>query len=132
MKWITRERVKVDRVACPWLINKFVDPEAEFLFVPTDQVVVLGEREGAIRYDVPGVELGHHGMECSFEAILKRRQLSSLLSHLHPKPRLLPAPASSFALRLRSPRRSRRRAGRGRWPHTGQRRFAQQVLAIGR
>lgn len=70
MKWITRQNVKVDRVACPWLISKFVDPEAEFLYVPTDQVMEVAEREGATPYDVKGVELGHHGKECSFEAIL--------------------------------------------------------------
>ena len=76
MKWITRERVKVDRVACPWLIRKFVDPAAEFLFVPADQVMAVAEREGAIAYDVAGVELGHHGQECSFEAILKKYDLT--------------------------------------------------------
>ena len=77
MKWITRERVKVDRVACPWLIKKFVDPEAEFLFVPTEQVPVVAEREGAIPFDTKGAELGHHGEECSFEAILRRYDLTS-------------------------------------------------------
>jgi hypothetical protein len=77
MKWITRERVKVDRVACPWLIKKFVDPAAEFLFVPADQVIALAEREGATPYDVKGVELGHHGKACSFEAILKQYDLNS-------------------------------------------------------
>src|SRR5437868_12583228 len=77
MKWITREHVKVDRVACPWLIKKFVDPDAEFLFVPNDQVTEVAEREGAIPYDVKGVELGHHGKECSFEAILKKYGLTS-------------------------------------------------------
>lgn len=76
MKWITRERVKVDRVACPWLIRKFVDPQAEFLFVPADQVMALAEREGAIPFDVPNVELGHHGKECSFDAILKKHNLT--------------------------------------------------------
>lgn len=76
MKWITREHVKVDRVACPWLIRKFVDPRAEFLFVPADQVMAVAAREGATPYDVPGVELGHHGQECSFEAILKRYDLT--------------------------------------------------------
>jgi hypothetical protein len=76
MKWITREKVKVDRVACPWLIRKFVDPQAEFLFVPTDQVMAIAEREGATPYDVKGVELGHHGKECSFEAILKKYDLT--------------------------------------------------------
>lgn len=77
MKWITREHVKVDRVACPWLIRKFVDPKAEFLFVPADQVAAVAEREGAIPYDVKGVELGHHGKECSFDAIVKKHGLGS-------------------------------------------------------
>lgn len=77
MKWITRERVKVDRVACPWLIKKFVDPQAEFLFVPADQVMATAERQGAIPYDVPDVELGHHGKECSFDAILKKYRLTT-------------------------------------------------------
>jgi hypothetical protein len=75
MKWITRERVKVDRVACPWLISKFVDREAEFLFVPRDQVRSVAQREGAISYDCEGDELGHHGKECSFEAILRKYNL---------------------------------------------------------
>lgn len=77
MKWITREHVKVDRVACPWLIKKFVDPQAEFLFVPTNQVMAQAEKLGAIPYDVQGVELGHHGPECSFEAILKKYKLTN-------------------------------------------------------
>ena len=76
MKWITRERVKVDRVACPWLIKKFVDPQAEFLFVPAEQVMEAAAREKAIPYDVKDVELGHHGKECSFEAILKKYNLT--------------------------------------------------------
>jgi hypothetical protein len=76
MKWITREKVKVDRVACPWLIQKFVDPQAEFLFAPAAEVPVVAEQEGAIPYDVAGVELGHHGQECSFEAILKKYGLT--------------------------------------------------------
>ncbi len=75
MKWITREKVKVDRVACPWLIRKFVDPQAEFLFVPSDQVTAVAERESATPYDVKDVELGHHGQECSFEAILRKYDL---------------------------------------------------------
>lgn len=75
MKWITRERVKVDRVACPWLIRKFVDPEAEFLFVPAGEVMGEAERVGATPFDVPGAALGHHGRECSFEAILKAHGL---------------------------------------------------------
>jgi hypothetical protein len=77
MKWITRERVKVDRVACPWLIKKFVDQEAEFVFVPADQVMEEAKRLGAVPYDVKDVELGHHGKECSFEAILKKYALVS-------------------------------------------------------
>lgn len=75
MKWITRERVKVDRVACPWLIKKFVDPHAEFLFVPRETVMETAAREEAIPFDVEGVELGHHGQECSFEAILHKHGL---------------------------------------------------------
>jgi hypothetical protein len=75
MKWVTRERVKVDRVACPWLIKKFVDPQAEFLFVPAAEVMEAARREGAIPYDVPDVELGHHGKECSFDAIVKKYNL---------------------------------------------------------
>jgi hypothetical protein len=77
MKWITREKVRVDRVACPWLIKKFVDPDAEFLFVPTNKVFEIAEKEKAIPYDVKGVELGHHGKECSFEAILKKHNLTN-------------------------------------------------------
>ena len=77
MKWITREHVKVDRVACPWLIKKFVDKDAEFLFVPPDKVMDEAKRLDAIPYDVKNVELGHHGQECSFEAILKKYKLAS-------------------------------------------------------
>ena len=72
MKWVTRQNVKVDRVACPWLIKKFVDPEAEFLFVPPDQVIPTAEREDATPFDVPDVELGHHDGKCSFEAIVEK------------------------------------------------------------
>ncbi len=75
MKWITREHVKVDRVACPWLIRKFVDKDAEFLFVPADTVMEVAKHTGAIPFDVKDVELGHHGKECSFEAILKKYKL---------------------------------------------------------
>jgi hypothetical protein len=75
MKWVTREHVKVDRVACPWLIRKFVDPDAEFLFVPGDQVLAVAAKEGATPFDVPNVELGHHGKECAFDAVVKRHQL---------------------------------------------------------
>ena len=75
MKWVTRARPKVDRVACPWLIKRFVDPEAEFLYVPPDQVMEIAKHEGAIPFDVPNVELGHHGSECSFDAIIKKYNL---------------------------------------------------------
>jgi hypothetical protein len=75
MKWITREKVKVDRVACPWLITKFVDKDAEFLFVPADQVMTVAARKNAIPYDVKDVELGHHGQECSFDAICRKYKL---------------------------------------------------------
>ena len=77
MKWITREHVKVDRVACPWLIKNFVDKDAEFVFVAPDKVMDEAKRLDAIPYDVKDVELGHHGKECSFEAILKKYNLTS-------------------------------------------------------
>ena len=76
MKWITREHVKVDRVACPWLIKKFVDQEAELIFVPAHQVMREATSLGAIPFDAPGAELGHQGEECSFEAILKKYGLT--------------------------------------------------------
>ncbi len=76
MKWITRENVKVDRVACPWLIRKLVDKDAEFYFVPAGEVMKEAERLGATPFDVKGVELGHYGKECSFEAILKKYDLA--------------------------------------------------------
>jgi len=75
MKWITRERARVDRIACPWLIARFVDPEPEFLFVPANQVLEAAKREGAIPYDIPDVELGHHGPRCSFDAFVDRYEL---------------------------------------------------------
>ena len=77
MKWVTRENVHVDRVACPWLIRRFVDAQAEFLFVPADQVMEVASREKATPFDVKGVELGHHGRECSFDAIVKKYGLIS-------------------------------------------------------
>lgn len=80
MKWITQEKVKVDRVACPWLIKKFIDPQAEFLFAPAVEVLTVAEREEAIPYDVAGVEFGHHGQECSFEAMLKKYHLTNNLA----------------------------------------------------
>jgi hypothetical protein len=70
MKWVTRQNASVDRIACPWLIKRFIDPEAEFLYVPAPEVKTVAEREGAIPYDVVGVELGHVDGRCSFESIL--------------------------------------------------------------
>jgi hypothetical protein len=77
MKWVTRERPTVDRIACPWLIQRFVDTEAEFLYVPGDQVIAVAERDGAIPFDVPNAELGHHGDRCSFDAIIDKYGLSN-------------------------------------------------------
>jgi len=82
VKWITREHVKVDRVACPWLIKKFVDADAEFLFVAADKVAEIAEREGAIPFDIPGVELGHHDGKSSFEAIVAKYQINDPAIHL--------------------------------------------------
>jgi len=75
MKWITRERARVDRIACPWLISRFIDPTPEFLFVPANQVADAAKREGAIPFDIPNVELGHHGAACSFDAFVARYEL---------------------------------------------------------
>ncbi|HYM38917.1 MAG TPA: chromate resistance protein ChrB domain-containing protein [Thermoplasmata archaeon] len=80
MKWVTREKAKVDRIACPWLITRFVDPEAEFLFVPREKVLDVAKAEGAIPFDTPGAEL-HHFKEgdderCSFDAIIKKYRLT--------------------------------------------------------
>jgi len=76
MKWVTRSHVHVDRVACPWLISRFVDSEAEFLFVPKSQIARVVEETGAIPFDAPGVELGHSDGKCSFEAILEHYGLT--------------------------------------------------------
>ena len=70
MKWVTRKNANVDRVACPWLIRRFVDRDPEFLYVPTEEVAAVAEREGAIPYDVKDVELGHVDGRCSFESIM--------------------------------------------------------------
>lgn len=78
MKSVTRERPKVDRIACPWLIRRFVDRDVEFLYVPGDQLLAVVERQGAIPFDVPGVELGHHGKDCGFDAIIRRYDLADL------------------------------------------------------
>jgi hypothetical protein len=76
MKWITRERPKIDRIACPWLVRRFIDQSPEFLFVPADQVLAAAEREGAIPYDIPGVKLSHVGELCSFDTFLAEYQLT--------------------------------------------------------
>ncbi len=75
MKWITRSHVHVDRAACPWLITRFVDSDAEFLFVPKNQIEKTARETGAIPFDAPGVELGHHDGRCSFESILLKYEL---------------------------------------------------------
>jgi hypothetical protein len=76
MKWITRERPKIDRIACPWLIARFIDDAPEFLYVPADEVLRLAGETGAVPYDVPGVEMGHVGELCSFDAFLKKYELA--------------------------------------------------------
>jgi hypothetical protein len=76
MKWVTRQKARVDRIACPWLISRFIDKQPTFLFVPASQVMQMAEREGATPYDVPGVELGHHGDRCSFDAFLDKYTLN--------------------------------------------------------
>lgn len=76
MKWVTRSHVHVDRVACPWLISRFVDSDAEFHFVPRTQVQAVAEETGAIPFDAPGVELGHHDGKCSFETIVEHYGLT--------------------------------------------------------
>jgi len=70
MKWVTRARPKTDRIACPWLIRKFIDPEAQILYVPTDQVLTVAEREGAHGFDTPGAEYDHRGNQCTFEVLI--------------------------------------------------------------
>jgi hypothetical protein len=75
MEWVTRERPKIDRIACPWLILRFIDAQAQFHYVPADQVIAIAKQTGAIPYDVPGAELTHVGELCSFDAFLKRYQL---------------------------------------------------------
>ena len=77
MKWVTRERPKIDRIACPWLVAHFIDKQPEFLFVAPDRVMDTAHATGAIPFDVPGVELTHVGEECSFDTMLKKYGLSS-------------------------------------------------------
>jgi hypothetical protein len=83
MQWITRERPKIDRLACPWLIQRFIDNDAEFLYVPTADVLRTAATTGAIPYDIPGAELTHDGPLCSFDAFLKKYELRDpALQHL--------------------------------------------------
>ena len=76
MKWVTRERPKIDRIACPWLITRFIDKEAEFLYVPADQVLAVAETSGATPYDIPDVEYSHVGALCSFDAFISKHNLT--------------------------------------------------------
>jgi len=75
MKWITRERPKIDRIACPWLIKRFVDPEAEFIYVAKDKVFEEANNQNAIPYDMPGTEYSHYGDECTFDYIVRKHEL---------------------------------------------------------
>jgi hypothetical protein len=75
MKWITRERPKIDRIACPWLIRHFVDQDAEFIYVPNDKVFEEAQKQQAIPYDIPGAEYSHYGEECTFDYIVKKHQI---------------------------------------------------------
>jgi hypothetical protein len=76
MKWITRERPKIDRIACPWLIKNFVDKDAEFIYVPTDQVLTKAEELNAIPFDIPRAEYSHDGEFCTFDTIIKKHKLT--------------------------------------------------------
>ena len=75
MKWVTRARPKIDRIACPWLVLRFIDPGAEFLYVPADQVLAVAAASGAVPYDIPGVQMSHVGDRCSFDAFLLEHRL---------------------------------------------------------
>lgn len=77
MQWVTRERPKIDRIACPWLIARFIDKQAEFLYVPADQVLAVAQQTGATPYDIPGVEMTHVGELCSFDAFLNKYRLDT-------------------------------------------------------
>jgi hypothetical protein len=82
MKWVTRERPKTDRIACPWLIKNFIDPEAEFIYVPADQVLEVATREGTHSYDAPGAEYTHRDGLCSFEVLIEDYKLDDPALHL--------------------------------------------------
>jgi len=75
MRWVTREHVHVDRTACPWLIKKYVDPKAEFIFVPAEKIEEVVKKDEAVPYDMPSAELGHHGDKCSFDAIVEKYKI---------------------------------------------------------
>jgi hypothetical protein len=81
MKWVTRERPKIDRIACPWLIARFIDKTPQFLFVPTEQVLTVARETGAIPYDIPGAEMSHEGEFCSFDIFLKKYNLNDPALH---------------------------------------------------
>ena len=81
MKWVTRERPKIDRIACPWLIAQFIDKTPEFLFVPAEQVLTVARESGAIPYDIPGAEMSHEGEFCSFDTFLKKYNLTDPALH---------------------------------------------------
>ena len=81
MKWVTRERPKIDRIACPWLVARFIDAQPEFLYVSSDRVLAVAEETGAIPYDIPGVELSHVGDRCSFDAFLAKYGLNDPALH---------------------------------------------------
>jgi len=81
MKWVTREYVHVDRTACPWLIKKFIDPKAEFIFVPTERIEEVVKMQGATPFDAPGVKLGHRDGKCSFETIIEEYNLKDPVLH---------------------------------------------------
>jgi hypothetical protein len=81
MKWVTRERPKIDRIACPWLIARFIDDAPEFLYVPAGEVLAVAEATGAVPYDIPGVEMSHVGELCSFDAFLTKHQLGDPALH---------------------------------------------------
>ena len=76
MKWITRSHVHVDRVACPWLVTRFIDSEAEFIFVPRREVLEIAEKQGAVPFDTPGAKLHHQGELCTFDVIIKDYELT--------------------------------------------------------
>ncbi|MEC4723302.1 chromate resistance protein [Noviherbaspirillum sp. CPCC 100848] len=77
MKWVTRERPKIDRIACPWLITRFIDKDPEFLYVPASEVLTVAQQSSAIPYDIPGVEMSHVGEQCSFDAFLQKYDLKA-------------------------------------------------------